>query len=440
MNPIDLGRGRSFKGLSNYLLHDAAEEEGEKLSTAERVGWTQSHNLNDATADKAWRLMVATATSADALKKAAGETKVGAKNTKPVYHYSITWPEADQPSEALQKTAVAESLKALGLEEHQALAVQHKDGKPHVHVMVNLVNPENGTTPKLSYTHKKLRTWANKFELKHGLQVCEVSRVNEAKRKEGEYPDARRKPRNVYEQEQREGKDRRTAWLRDREDRMAREIQRENKALQARQAAEWAGIKESYYSRRDGLHADKDAAVKQTTADIKASFKPKWAAVFKNNRDRMKQFEKSERSAFLQIFTATTTFMESRRAGASFLKSLAAAGNQAERRAVIEKWNKRDEDALSREVRREISAAIRQVKEGHDVTITGARASFLDQCKELKAEQTAAKAVQREKWREYAERRRAGYQQVTGQKIDHSRLLKQNEGLRQYIGRNREPK
>lgn len=440
MNPIDLARGRSFKGLANYLLHDVSEEAGEGRSSTERVGWTQSHNLNDALADKSWRLMVATSKSADALKKAAGETNVGAKNTKPVYHYVLTWPAADAPSEQLQKQAVAESLKTLKLDEHQALAVQHLDGQaPHVHVMVNLINPENGTTPKLSYTKKNLRKWANEFELKHGLQVTQGSTANGVKRSNGEAVDARRKPRNVYEQEQREGKDRRMAWLRDRSSRAAQALQRENKALQARHTAEWVNIKENYYARRDGLYAAEKEDVAKAIQQVKDRFKPQWAAVYQGNRKRMKQFEQSERSAFLQIFTATTTFLQARRAGKTVLRSLDSAMSATARRELIEKWNRQDKDRLKKEVNQEIASAIQLIREGADIKISGHRAAFLDQCGELKHQQQAARSAQREKWRAYSAGRRTGFAEVTGQKLDQGRAQQQDRGLRQALGRKLTP-
>lgn len=439
MNPIEIGRGRSFKGLSKYLRHDTAEHDGQTRSTTERVGWSETFSMNDRKPETAWRYMASTAMSADALKDAAGLDKKGAKNRKPVYHYVLTWPEADEPSDQLQKKAVGESLAALGLEDHQAVAVQHLDGAPHVHVMVNLINPENGTTPKLSYTQKKLRKWANEFEQREGLQLTKGSRINEQKRRNGETVDAKRKPRNVYEQEQREGNDRRTAWLRKKEDAQAKELQRENHTMQATHSGQWKAIKETYHAKRDALYADREEAVEASIAATKESYKPKWAKVFKANRERMKQFEQSEGSAFQKFFNAVTTYRDARKEGTDAMTAIAAAGSSAERRALIERWNKRDEDKLAAELRKEIRAAVKLIKEGHDVQIGSTRAAFLDQCKELKQQQTAAKAVQRQKWREHAERRRAAFQQVTGEQIDHSRLLRQNEGLRQYIGRRLEP-
>jgi len=269
MNPVELDRGQSFKGLATYLTHDP------KAKTSERVGWTQSFNLNDADPDRSWRLMASTAKSADALKEAAGVEVKGRKATKPVYHYTLTWSETDQINEALQRNAVRESLQALGLDKHQALAVQHRDGKPHVHIMVNLIDPETGVSAttaqmqpngkkasKLTNSKRKLRQWANQFEQKHGLEITEGSRINAQKRQEGEKVDARRKPRNVYEQEKGEGKDKRLLWLKTQEKGLAQGLQAENKAAQERFDAKWVSGQGNLFSAARGAYFGKEGRCK----------------------------------------------------------------------------------------------------------------------------------------------------------------------------------
>ena len=54
--------------------------------------------------------------------------------------------------------AAAESLAALGLEEHQALIVFHRNGQPHVHVIANRVTSESGKVAGLSRSKLKLST------------------------------------------------------------------------------------------------------------------------------------------------------------------------------------------------------------------------------------------------------------------------------------------
>ena len=404
MNPVELTRGRSFKGLAAYLLHDP-----EKARTAERVGWSESINLMDAPPDRAWKLMAATAQSADALKEAAGQRRGGAKNTKPVYHFALTWPEADSPSPDLQRRAVRESLQALGMQEHQALAVQHVDGKPHVHVVVNLIHPENGTSPKLSYTQKKLRSWANKFEQTHGLQITEGSRINEQKRQQGEQVDAHRKPRNVWEREQREGQDRRTAWLREQENDLARTLQRENEAMRQRHKAEWTAAKESYHDRKGGLLAERDREIKAAIEDTKQRYKAQWAQEFRQGRERLAAFEKSEKSALSRIANAAGTFWRARNEGKDMVGSVFAAASQAERRATIEAANAKRKNALSAQQRQDTAEAIAQIKRSYGVELDACRVDFLKECDALKISQNTQQDEQRQKWKDYNARRTANH-------------------------------
>ena len=59
-------------------------------------------------------------------------------------HYSLSWAKDEKPDRQEMRWAAQESLKALGMERHQALVVSHRDGQPHVHVIANRVDPESG--------------------------------------------------------------------------------------------------------------------------------------------------------------------------------------------------------------------------------------------------------------------------------------------------------
>lgn len=61
----------------------------------------------------------------------------------PVYHYDISWKEDEHPTKEQIHEAVEHSLKALGMQECQAVYAIHKDtDNDHVHVIVNRVHPE----------------------------------------------------------------------------------------------------------------------------------------------------------------------------------------------------------------------------------------------------------------------------------------------------------
>src|SRR6266705_2509857 len=118
--------GRRFAALARYLVFGRSGDE------PERVAWTASRNLGTEDPEVAAALMQATANA-------------NLQVESPVYHLTINFdPEDPVTPERMQ--AVADRVLAdLGLAEHQALLVAHRDrSHPHVHIMVNRVHPETG--------------------------------------------------------------------------------------------------------------------------------------------------------------------------------------------------------------------------------------------------------------------------------------------------------
>ncbi|NDB96707.1 MAG: hypothetical protein EBZ78_11225 [Verrucomicrobia bacterium] len=153
-------RGRSFKGACTYVLHDA-----ERSGTSERVAWSMAVNLATKDPNWAWHEMTDTAYAQGTLKLASGSDGRGRKNTKPVLHYSLAWAEEDNPTPESMKQAALDSLKALGLGEHEALIAAHQDKKHlHVHIVVNTIHPRTGMTAQLRFTQLGLSHWAEAYE------------------------------------------------------------------------------------------------------------------------------------------------------------------------------------------------------------------------------------------------------------------------------------
>ncbi len=117
-------RGRGFGGLARYLVAGRTGEE------AGRIAWVEARNLPSAHPRDAALFMRATAAEAHQVQR-------------PVYHLSLAWDPSDHVNRA-QMVAVADRvLRKLGLDEHQALLVAHRDTEhPHLHLMVNRVHPE----------------------------------------------------------------------------------------------------------------------------------------------------------------------------------------------------------------------------------------------------------------------------------------------------------
>jgi Relaxase/Mobilisation nuclease domain len=158
------GRGTSFKGALVYVLHD------KDAQTSERVGFVDLHNLATDEPHRAWREMKALCDAADELKKRSGVKATGRKLTKPVYAFTLNWHEADNPDAAHMRETAADALRALGMENRQAIIVEHTD-RPHkhVHVIVNLVDPETGQAVPLSNDAHKLDRWADDYEVTQGV-------------------------------------------------------------------------------------------------------------------------------------------------------------------------------------------------------------------------------------------------------------------------------
>ena len=179
--------GRSFGGVADYCLHDPRMPgEAHHPESAERVEWTETRNLATSEGERAGRIMAATAEAAPELKRLAGVAATGRKLEKPVCHYSLSWAKDEKPERQEMRRAAQESLKALGMERHQALVVSHRDGQPHVHVIANRVDPESGQAAGLNRSKLKLSKWAEEYERGQGKIRCPQRERNNASRGQGE--------------------------------------------------------------------------------------------------------------------------------------------------------------------------------------------------------------------------------------------------------------
>lgn len=405
MNPVEIGTGKSFKGLAAYLLHDPGRAE-----TAERVGWAQSYNLDDADPDRAWRLMAATAMSADQLKEAAGIKKgKAAKNT--AWHFAITFDPKDTVTEDVQRAAVASSLKALGLDKHQALAVMHDDtDHKHIHVMVNLIDPATGISAAskqpggrpalLSNTQRKFSQWAARFEREHGLIVNEGRLSNANKRAQGEEVDARRLPRNKYEEQKLETTDRRRDFMRRDFDARAQELGLQGHNMREAQRLEWDALKLGYKAEKAATWQTQRDEEKQAVAEVKASYKDQWRARFMRQRSELHDFERGERSAIGRIWHGAAVIREGAKSG-DLLAAFVAAFSQDERRNIISRRHARENERLGKEVRKAIMLRLRGMRREQKQTRDDRTLAYLKECNALKQTHEEQRGELRELWRQH---------------------------------------
>lgn len=158
-------RGTSFKTATAYVLHDP------KAETKERVDWDLSLNCGGAEPDQAWQAMYDTWSRRTALKREAGVDLRGADNKKPVMHITLSWAPGETVSKIQMIDAAIESLRAIGLKDHQAVIAAHNDKEhQHLHIIVNTVHPETGRTAALNYPARALRDVAREHDRKRARE------------------------------------------------------------------------------------------------------------------------------------------------------------------------------------------------------------------------------------------------------------------------------
>lgn len=434
MNPVEIGTGKSFKGLAAYLLHDVG-----RASTAERVAWAESVNLDGADPETAWRLMAATAMNADQLKAAAG-IKKGKKAVNTAFHFALTFNPEDAPSPELQRLAVQGSLKALGLDAYQALAVAHRDtDHAHVHVMVNLIHPETGTSAAskqdgrpaaLSNSQRKLSAWAGAFEREHGLIVTEGRLANANKRAEGQQVDTRRKPRNVYERDKEETQDRRRDYKkRDFAD-QARDLATEGRDMNDRHGTEWTALKAIYHAGKNAAYAATGDEIKDMLAARKEDQKRAWSAITIRQRSEVEDFRRGEKSTLGRLWHGAATFRELALEG-NALGGFLAAFSQSERLAIVQRKHDRERATLNLRMRGEVSAAIDAIKAHAAEERKQARKAFLLDCAVLRRTQQEERAVMRAQWQRHGADRRGALtkERTSGPRPDRARDMGRVRGL-----------
>ena len=179
MIPRVADRGYSFKGASQYYLHD------KKADTNKRVAWTYTLNLPTEDPDKAFRYMAYTAMNAERLKYRAGVKSTGRKSSgKTVYSFSLAWHPEQEPNKETMLESALNTLGLLKLQEHEAVIVAHNDTEhPHIHVICNLIHPETGRTAQLNMDYLVFSSWAEEVERKDGEILCEQRVINNEKRR-----------------------------------------------------------------------------------------------------------------------------------------------------------------------------------------------------------------------------------------------------------------
>lgn len=402
--------GHSFKGAMAYYLHDKRQDGQEaRPQTADRVAWSEMRNLACLTPETATRIMAATASRADELKAAAGVKATGRKSNAHVYAYSLAWhpDEAGQLDRAEMIRAADQSLKVLGAEHHQAVIVCHRDQKhPHVHVILNRVDPATGKMLSTSNDRLKLSDWANAYERERGVIVTpkrEEKRLareqakpefDRAARADRAAPDPQRKPRmdSPSADPRRERPKSEAALLKELHD-----------AQKAQHKQQWADLSASNKAAREKVYADCAAAIRAAADTHKRDTKPAWAAFFRAARESERAFAARERSisGILHNALAATPMGQRGSLSTLFRNVLSAPSREAAFRAAQDSTR----GSFARELKAGLDAEITVLKQQRANALAAERQRHMTARGALIERQDAERAKMREAWKQVYERR-----------------------------------
>ena len=375
-------RGQSFKGACGYILHDAQK------TSRDRVLWNETRNLISK-ADDAWFEMFATARDQALLKVQSGQSARGRKNTKPVLHYTLSWAIGENPTPDHMRETALSSLKALGLDQHQAVMAAHSDKEHmHVHVVVNTIHPETGLTAPLKYTKERLSRWAEAYEREHGIHCEERIRNNERR---NEIAAAREQNASIPYVPVKNEQTTRKEWF-------------ERKDIDQRLRDLRDAVWRDYGDRLDGLWWQQQQAWKAAIAhtkerdrairaDIRAKYKHKWRNLYYQQRKETRHVERISGN----IFERAVYVFTHRRTLGSFDKpltrrqmiALITSGERLKRRVAA--IHRRDREGMARQSKLESRALTEPLWATHKQNMDFMKARQTAERRSMRRERDAAK-------------------------------------------------
>ena len=419
--------GTSFKGAGLYYLHDKRQDNESERLTTERVAWTHTRNLMTDNPDMALRVMAATALDRERLKTEAGIKNTGRKPKYSVYSYSLAWhpDENGKFDKAQMLDAADQSLKALGAHEHQSLIVAHQDeGHPHIHVIVNMVNPHTGKQLTTSHHKNILHKWSNDWRKERGEEHKYTP--NKAKkfeaieeRKRGKNPDYRNAgddtPRHLHEKFNKAKTGVNQNDIKAAKQQQAKrdhELSQHGNEMHSRHGNQWAALSDNYLLRKKNISKQFYSEKSDTIEAIKVQNKPAFATLAREQWRERKAFENREKrlTGKLKNMAMAASYAKMVRGEegnegiiSQVFNFLSSAGS---RKAWINAKHENEKRALRGQERGQITDATRQLSEARDRRYKAAREDFSIERLGLIAKQKNEKEDLKHRWRHRNEQRK----------------------------------
>lgn len=393
MIPRIAKQGTSFKGAGLYYLHD------KKALTNDRVAFTQTQNLPTDDPEMAMKVMAYTAMCHKEIKQAAGSASSKRKIQTTVYSYSLSWNPSEKKSvqfnisagnidptpaptfEEMIKAGL-ETLKSLGLHEHESVIVGHNDtSHPHIHVIVNRVHPETGIVNTHSFAKRKLSRWAENYEREQGQILCKKRVENNERRRNGEYV--------KYKEDLKKAEYYR--WQRERTNQAITQRQKDAKVLEELQKQQ-----------RDELLNGKENLIKDEIARIKELNRSGWASIYRQQEQENSNFQEIQRNALSRLITYIKNRKQDREHGTLDAKRGILSGaynaitNGHELENTLNKKHEHERKVFAEKIAEQTRSSVEHINDNYSRYLEGLKANqFIEQqlMKERHSEESQRRAA-----------------------------------------------
>jgi hypothetical protein len=399
--------GHSFNGALQYYLHDKGAQ------TADRVTWTATRNIGIDNVDVARRVMIATASRAAEIKKAAGVKATGRKGEAgAVYAYSLAWhpDEAGKIDRAEMMKAAESSLIALGAEGHQAIIVAHQDEpQPHVHVILNRVHPDTGIMLPTGNDFPRLSAWALAYREARGehLKYCPQRAKNAETR--ARHPDQQQRREYVRKRIERDKLAQTFERSADPSKRKGAPIKARADAMKARHDQEWKELQAAHKSEREAIWKSR-ASFKAIIAQHRTDTRPDWSAFGKRQARERREWHRNERSTIGLINNALAAVASRQITGDNkgYLRAVFwHCVSKSARLDAFTQQQAREKADFAAKMKAPLDRQLAAAKADTDKRIQLARANYAERKATLKEKQGGERSEIREAWKLYFAHRNA---------------------------------
>lgn len=330
-----------------------------------------------------------------ALKRENGIDLRGADNKAPVMHYTLSWAPGDRPSKQQMIDAALQSLKALGLGEHQAALAAHNDKDHlHVHVIVNTVHPETGRTAPLKFPARALGEFAREHDRQRGVYKAEreaaASRIRPPPRNNilREQSMAMLRPHPMLEKIRPDPPEphhrRRAIEKRDVIDRMRRHRAENDRLHLVEKDALWA----VHRAARDDLYSRSTEACHVARAHVRDRFKSRWRDLYAAQKAEWKHVERIQANPLERaVYVIVNSERLANGEGLSMKRKAELIASPAKLFAAVERLHARERGGLAQVEKIEIRERFDRVWKTHDVSFANLAAQQMAEREQMRKAQ-----------------------------------------------------